>query len=148
MSKLPVKIKKLNESAVIPNYATDGSAGLDLTAISEKTVIEGAVNYVSYGTGIAVKIPEGFVGLIFPRSSITSNTSMILGNCVGVIDSDYTGEISFRFKNLLMAGNKKYKIGDKIGQLIIMPYPKIDFEEVQDLEKTQRSDNGWGSTGK
>ncbi len=148
MSKLPVKVKKLNDQAVIPSYSSDGAGGLDLTAISEKTVMEGAISYVSYGTGLAVKIPEGFVGLIFPRSSVTSNTSMILGNCVGVIDSDYTGEISFRFKNLLPAGNKKYKVGDRIGQLIIVPYPKIEFEEVTELETTTRGSGGYGSTGK
>lgn len=148
MSKLPVKIKKLNPNAVIPQYSTDGAAGLDLTAISEKAFMDGAINYVSYGTGLAVKIPDGYVGLIFPRSSITSNTSMILGNAVGVIDSDYTGEISFRFKNLLPAGNKKYKVGERVGQLVIVPYPKIDFEEVDDLGETTRGSGSYGSTGK
>lgn len=148
MSKLPLKLKKLNEKAVIPSYGTEGSAGLDLTAISEKTVVEGSISYVSYGTGLAVKIPDGFVGLIFPRSSVTSNTSMILGNSVGVIDSDYTGEITFRFKNLLQTGNRKYKVGDKVGQLVIVPYPKIDIEIVEELPVTIRGNGSYGSTGK
>lgn len=145
---LPVKIKKLSDKAVIPKYATDGSAGMDLTATSEKAVYENQVAYVEYGTDIAVQIPEGFVGLIFPRSSITSNTTLVLGNSVGVIDSDYTGEIKFRFKSVVTMAAKKYKIGDRIGQLVIMPYPKVQFEEVEELEKTDRGSGSYGSTGK
>lgn len=148
MSNLPVKIKKLNEKAVIPSYATDGSAGLDLTAISEKTFIEGAVNYIEYGTGLAMQIPKGFVGLIFPRSSISSNTTLVLANSVGVIDSDYTGEIKFRFKSLMLAANKKYSVGDRVGQILIVPYPKVDFEEVEELNVTARGDGGFGHSGK
>jgi len=148
MSKLPIKIKKLSEKAVIPKYATDGSAGLDFFATSEKTVVDGSNIYISYGTDIALKIPEGYVGLIFPRSSISSNTTLVLANGVGVLDSDFLGEVTFRFKNLLPTGNKKYKVGDKIGQLLIVPYPTIDFEVVDDLGLTSRGTGGYGSTGK
>jgi dUTP pyrophosphatase len=148
MSKLPLKLKKLNDKAVVPSYGTDGAAALDLTAISEKPVFEGAVSYIEYGTGIAVEIPKGFVGLIFPRSSVSSATSMVLANSVGVIDSDYRGEIKFRFKSLLPSGGKKYNIGDRIGQLIVIPYPSVDVEVVEELSDTNRGTGGYGSTGK
>jgi dUTP pyrophosphatase len=143
-----VKIKKLSEKAVIPSYGTDESAGLDFTATSEKVFVDGSIAYIEYGTDLAISIPKGFVGLIYPRSSISSNTSLILSNCVGVIDSDYTGEIKFRFRNLTIGAAKKYKIGDRIGQLVIMPYPKIEFEIVDDLDQTKRGEGGFGSTSK
>ena len=145
--QLPVKVKKLNQSAVVPNYGTEYSAGLDLTAISERSVIDGSVAYTEYGTGLAFEIPEGFVGLIFPRSSISSATSLVLANSVGVIDSDYRGEVKFRFKNIMFGAGKKYKVGDRIGQLVIMPYPKVKLEEVTDLDDTTRGTGGYGSTG-
>lgn len=144
---LPVKIKKLSDKAVVPQYATDGSAGLDFTAVSEKIVLEGNITYIEYGTDLAIQIPKGFVGLIFPRSSISSNTTLVLANSVGVIDSDYSNEIKFRFKNISTVGGKRYKIGDRIGQLIIIPYPKIDFNIVEELDQTTRT-GGFGSTGK
>lgn len=144
---LPVKIKKLNDKAIIPNYGTEGSAGMDLTAINEKIVVDGPVTYVEYGTGLAMSIPKGFVGLIFPRSSISSNTTLVLSNSVGVIDSDYTGEIKFRFKNVGMGLNKKYNVGDRVGQIVIIPYPKVSFQVVDELEETKRGAGGYGSTG-
>lgn len=148
MSRLPVKVKKLSDKATVPAYATDGSCGLDLTATSEKTVIDGVNTYIEYGTDLAFQIPEGFVGLLFPRSSISSNTTLVLSNSVGVIDQDYTGEIRFRFKMLAPFGNKKYKVGERIGQLVIMPVPKVDLEEVTELTKTVRGDGGYGSSGR
>lgn len=143
MSSLQVKVKKLNENAVIPKYSTSGSAGLDLVAIEEKL----GLDYVEYKTGLAFSIPSGFVGVITPRSSISSNTSMILNNSVGIIDSDYTGEITFRFKMLKEYGTRRYKIGDRIGQLVIIPLPKVELQEVEDLPKTERGDGSYGSTG-
>lgn len=145
---MEVKIKKLNDKAVLPVQVDKGSAGMDLTAISEKLFADGAINYVEYGTGLALEIPEGYVGLIFPRSSISSNTTLILSNSVGVIDSSYRGEIKFRFKSLSPMGNKKYKIGERIGQLVIMPYPKIEFIQVEELNNTERGEGGYGSSGK
>lgn len=146
--QLPVKVKKLNLKAVVPSYGSEQAAGMDLTAISEHIVVDGSVAYTEYGTGLAFEIPEGFVGLLFPRSSISSATSLVLANSVGVIDSDYRGEVKFRFKNVMFGAGKKYKIGDRIGQLVIMPYPKIKLEEVEDLEDTVRGTGGYGSTGK
>lgn len=143
---MKVKIKKLHLEAVVPSYAHDGDAGLDLYALS-KTRDE-RTGYIEYSTGLAVKIPEGFVGLIFPRSSI-SNKFQYLTNSVGVIDSGYTGEIKFRFRNLFTIpaqSDSIYQPGDKIGQMIIIPYPKIEFEEVTELEQTERNTGGFGSS--
>lgn len=139
---MKVKIKKINANAVIPKYAKPGDAGLDLTATSEEW--NGDNTMVTYGTGLAVEIPEGYVGLLFPRSSV-SKTSLDLTNCVGVIDSGYRGEIMFKFRYL--QEGMIYDVGDRIGQLIIMPYPQVEFEEVEDLSSTERGEGGFGSTG-
>lgn len=141
---MKVKIKKLVPEAVVPSYANPGDAGLDLVATWIKVEDHNKYGFFEYGTGICVEIPEGYVGLIFPRSSI-SKTGMLLTNSVGVIDSGYRGEIKFRFKYI--SGTNSYNVGDKIGQLIIMPYPKIEFEEVNELNETERGDGGFGSTG-
>jgi dUTP pyrophosphatase len=144
-----LKMKKLDPKAVIPRFATEGSAGLDLTAISRETVIEESGNYyVRFRTGLAIEIPDGYVGLIFPRSSIFK-TPLVLTNCVGVIDSDYRGEISFIFKMVPHAKNIKdaYKEGDRIGQLVIVPIPSVEILEVDELTETSRGSGGFGSTG-
>lgn len=149
---MEVKIKKLSKEAVIPKYAHDTDAGLDLTATS-KEYKDGV--YV-YGTGLAIEIPKGHVGLIFPRSS-NYKQDLWLTNSVGVIDSGYRGEIKFMFKNVavnktLSPGElnelKTWEIGDRIGQLIIMPYPSINLVEVLELSDSDRGDNGFGSSGK
>lgn len=148
---MKVKVKKLHPDAVIPTYAKEGDAGMDLTAISLER--DEYSNFV-YGTGLAVEIPKGYVGLVFPRSSI-SKKHQLLSNSVGVIDSGYRGEIMFKFKNALdnrvqrfIDVFKSYSIGDRIGQLIIMPYPQIEFEEVSELSESERGEGGYGSTGK
>lgn len=145
---LQVKIKKLNENALIPVQADSGSAGMDLIATSEKFFIEGSVNYIEYGTSLAVEIPEGYMGLILPRSSVSSNTTLVLANSVGLIDSSYRGELKLRFKTLVPMAAKKYKVGDKVGQLVILPYPKVQFKEVDELSQTERGEGGFGSSGK
>lgn len=144
MDKLKVRIKKLDENAVIPKYSKLGDAGLDLTAVS----IDNTNNeYISYDTGIAVEIPEGYVGLVVPRSSI-SKYDLILANSIGIIDSNYRGSIQLRFKRADLIYNKYYQIGDRIGQFIIIPYPQIEFEEVLELSSSQRGETGFGSSGK
>lgn len=140
---MKIKIKKLVPEAVIPAYSNPGDAGLDLVATYVKVEDHNKYGYFEYGTGIAVEIPEGYVGLVFPRSSICK-TGMILSNSVGVIDSGYLEEIKLRFKYI--SGTDAYNVGDRIGQLIIMPYPKIEFEEVDDLGESKRG--GFGSTGR
>jgi dUTP pyrophosphatase len=138
---MKVKIKKLDERATIPSYAKDGDAGMDLRAIRFQRDSDG--NYVYY-TGLAFEIPEGYVGLLFPRSSI-SKTSHFLRNSVGVVDSGYRGEIMFKFG--YGSNIKSYRVGERVGQLIIMPYPSIEFEEVDSLSDTERGEDGFGSTG-
>ena len=140
---MKVKIKKLVENAVIPTYAKKGDAGMDLTATSKTYDERGNV---VYGTGIAVEIPNGYVGFVFPRSSICK-TDLLLTNSVGVIDSGYRVEIMAKFSYVHMH-NKKYEIGDRIAQLIIMPYPIIEFVESEELSETERGDGGYGSSGK
>ena len=139
---MKVKIKKLIEKAVIPIYAKLGDAGMDLTAITKDDFSN--YSYIEYGTGLSIEIPEGYVGLLFPRSS-NSKTSLILSNSVGVIDSGYRGEIKLRFKEI-DTNDIEYSVGDRIGQIIILPYPKIEFEEVSELSNTDRGIGGFGST--
>lgn len=141
---MKVKIKKLVENAVIPSYSKPGDAGMDLTAISYK--YDKSTNFChEYGTGLSIEIPEGYVGLLFPRSSIYKY-DLLLSNHVGVIDSGYRGEIKFKFKSRFIE-SEIYKIGDRIGQIIILPYPQIEFEEVTELSETERGEGGYGSTG-
>lgn len=145
-----VKIKKLHEGAVIPSYAKPGDAGLDLTAVSYDYKED--IDCHVYGTGIAVEIPEGYVGLVYPRSS-NRKTDAYMTNHVGVIDSGYRGEIMVSFKlrdykeGQIQQLFKPYEVGDKIAQLIIVPYPKIEFKVVDELSTTERGENGHGSTG-
>ncbi|HUM41591.1 MAG TPA: dUTP diphosphatase [Fervidobacterium sp.] len=154
-TKMPVKFKKLMGGVPTPKYSRDGDAGIDLTAMTKKIeYVNNQCQYV-YGTGIAVEIPEGYVGLIFPRSSIVK-TNMTLGNAVGVIDSNFRGEITARFNtvnenhsyNLEVGHIGSYNPGDRICQLLIIPYPAIDLVEVDELSSTERGDQGYGSSGK
>jgi len=173
-----VKFKKLHPDAKIPEYAKPGDAGMDLTATSVE--YDDITGNIVYKTGLAIKIPEGYVGLIFPRSSICK-VELTLSNSVGVIDSGYIGELAFKFnsdistiwshanicdfqkelengifnyyesasdeyRNIVIE-SKIYKVGDRIGQLIVLPYPKIEFEEVKELSETIRGTGGFGSTG-
>ena len=144
---MKIKIKKLDENAVIPSYAKIGDAGLDLIAVSKNLVKSDGGEFIEYGTGLAVEIPEGHVGLIFPRSSV-SNVNLMLTNKVGVIDSGYRGEIKFRFKHIRKDSSlKEYEVGDKIGQMIIIPYPSVEFEETLELSESSRGAGGFGSSG-
>jgi len=138
---MKVSIKKLHPDAVIPEYARLGDAGLDLTAVD----VQAEGTFLTYKTGLAIEIPPWHVGLLFPRSSVYK-TGQSLTNCVGVIDSGYRGEIMFKY-TLSPYGNE-YDIGDRVGQIIIVPYPRIDFEEKEELTPTERGDGGYGSTGK
>jgi len=138
---MKVNIKKIHKEAVIPVYSKNGDAGLDLTITSIEKLDD---EHYKYGFGLAIEIPKRFVGLIFPRSSIYKQ-KQILSNSVGVIDSGYRGEIS-----AVMLGTSlhHYKIGDRAAQLIILPYPAIEFEEVDELSETERGTGGYGHTGR
>lgn len=166
---MKVKIKKLTKSAVIPSYAKEGDAGLDLVATSKATDEYGNI---VYGTGLAVEIPKGYVGLLFPRSS-NAKTNLYLTNSVGVIDSGYRGEIMMKYKCMcnvfpyinywwqkkvlrrkevnigtVCLTQNAYNVGDRIGQLIIIKHPTIEFIESDSLSETDRGNGGFGSTGK
>ena len=144
MITLIIPIKKLNDMAVIPSYSKPDDAGLDLVATSRAD----NHNYIEYGTSLAVEIPQGYLGYLFPRSSI-SNFELLLANSVGVIDSGYRQEIKLRFKrkSYNFDFTQTYKIGDRVGQLIIMTYPKIECIEVEELKTSERT-GGFGSTGR
>jgi dUTP pyrophosphatase len=139
-----VKIKKLNENAVIPKYSKEGDAGMDLVATSRGFDADGIT---TYGIGLAFEIPEGHVGLIFPRSSVYKY-NQIQSNCIGVLDSGYRNEVFIKLRDTNIKYNNRYNIGDRIAQLIILPYPNIEFEEVEELSETERGTGGFGSTGK
>ena len=142
-----VNIKKIHPEAVIPSYAKSGDAGMDLVATS---VISETLGSITYGLGIALEIPEGFVGLVFPRSSIRK-TALQLSNSVGVIDSGYRGELQATFNKIQgvdTENRENYKVGDRVCQITIIPYPPIEFNEVNELSNTERGEGGFGSTGK
>lgn len=138
-----IKIKRLTEDAVIPKYAHYGDAAVDLVATRRW---EDEASNMCYGTGLAIEIPDGYVGLLFPRSSI-SKTNLRLCNSVGVIDSGYRGEIMLKFDRRGFVDDT-YNVGDRVGQLMILPLPSIQFFEVDDLSSTARNSNGFGSSGR
>ena len=140
---MKVRIKKINSDAVIPTYAKVGDAGMDLVATSIK---ENTTFQITYGLGIALEIPEGFVGLVFPRSSIR-NTELTLSNSVGVIDSGYRGELQATFNKSNGLDSISYNVGDRVCQIMIIPHPTIELEEVETLNNTERGEGGFGSTG-
>jgi dUTP pyrophosphatase len=139
-----VKIKKLHKDGVIPSYAKPGDAGMDLVAVSASWDDKNSI--VTYDTGLSIEIPEGYVGLLFPRSSVFK-TPLQLTNCVGVIDSGYRGSIMFKYRCLEEDDDRYYKVGDRVGQIIIMPYPQVTFQEVDELSTSERGEGGFGSTG-
>lgn len=145
---MELKFKKLQEDAVLPSYANPNDAGLDLTAISFTQEFDKSGKLVLvYHTGLSVEIPEGHVGLIFMRSSV-SQKSMSMTNAVAVIDSGYRGELILKFKLTTDALPTIYQPGEKIAQLIIMPYPIIEPTLAEELTESVRGENGFGSTDK
>ncbi len=142
--KIKVKIKKLVEEAVIPTYAHTGDGCLDLTAIAVNTVEEPGFGYVEYDFGLSFEIPQNHVMLIFPRSSI-SKTGMLLSNAVGVIDSSYRGPVTARFK--WVKDSVMYKVGERVAQFMVIPYPTVELVEVDKLSETSRGEGGFGSSG-
>ena len=137
---LEINVQKIHPNAIIPTYARPDDAGMDITAIG-RAITE---NYIEYKTGLAFEITKGYVCLIFPRSSITKK-DLMLKNSVGILDSGYRGELIFRFQK---NGEQIYEVGDKIGQIMIIPYPEIKFHEVSELSETARGEDGFGSTGR
>lgn len=150
MNTLKVKFKKLSEDAVTPQYARPGDGAMDLVATSKNQVMSDGfysqdLKYLEYGTSLAFEIPDGHIGLLFPRSSI-SDTDLTLCNSVGLVDSKYRGEVKVRFR--VTKNEMQYQVGDKVCQLVIMPFPQIELEEVSKLSETERGTGGFGHSGK
>ena len=139
-----MRFTKLTSTAITPTRGTPGAAGLDLYADEDALITSGAPVFV--GTGIAVEIPEGYVGLVFIRSGL-SKSGVGLTNSVGVIDSDYRGEI--KLSMIYVAGNGGHYIRarDRVAQLVVLPAPLFDLIEVDALAPTERGSGGFGSTG-
>ena len=147
---MKVRIKKLDERAVVPSYSKKGDAGMDLTAIN---ISKDNVGNITYHTGLAIEIPEGYVGLLFPRSSV-SKKQQFLTNSVGVIDSGYRGEIMAKFKPVMgsyetileLFESNEYQEGDRIVQMVIIKHETPEIIEVEELSDTERGLGGFGST--
>ena len=144
---MKVRIKKLNERAVIPTYGSAGSAGGDLYSAEENdiTVAPGQTAFI--GTGLAVEIPQGLVGLVYARSGLACKRGLAPANKVGVIDSDYRGEIKVALYNHGKESQTVAK-GERIAQLVIAPFVFAEYEETDDLSDTVRGEGGFGSTGR
>lgn len=163
MDAIKIKVKRLTESAKLPEKAHPTDAGADLFY----TYVEiDANNNVVYHTGIAIEIPKGYVGLLFPRSSVAKK-DLTLANCVGVVDSNYRGEVILKYRAVfrgidlclerkkaiiynrsnLSSLSKIYGEGERVGQIIVIPYPETEYEEVKELTETDRGEGGFGSTG-
>lgn len=136
-----VEFRKIHEAAVRPTKAHDNDAGFDLTSL----YVERTYLYHEHHTGLAVNVPPGYVGLVFPRSSI-STTGHTLANAVAVIDAGYTGEIKLRFRH---GEGREYDSGERVGQLVILKLPNIELQEVNSFEKgTERGSTGFGDSGR
>lgn len=135
---------KLTDGAPLPKHAMPGDAGMDLTAREDVTILP--FDTAMVGTGVAVEIPEGYVGLVFPRSGLASKRGITLANCVGVIDSGYRGEIMVPLHNM-----KNYvqmvMEGERVCQLIVMPFETCICKSVKELNESDRGSGGFGSTG-
>ena len=140
---MKVKIKKTHPNGKIPTYATDGSGAFDFYSAEDVMVESGKVCAINLG--VAMEIPQGHVMLLFPRSSIGKNTWLRMANSVGVIDSDYRGTIHALYEDA-WCGHTVFT-EDRIAQGIIVPIPKVEFEEVEELSTTERGEGGFGSTG-
>lgn len=139
---MKIKIKKLSKEAVTPSYATDGSGAFDLTCTNSSVVLP----HGFFHTGLAFEIPKGSVMLLFSRSGHGFAKDIRLANCVGVIDSDYRGEVKIKLANDGVHF-QKFNAGERIAQAIVIPVPQVEFEVTEELEETERGEGGFGSTG-
>lgn len=140
-----VKIKRLNEQATIPTSGSRYAAGYDLYSCEDVVAPTGKTTAIH--TGIAMEIPEGYFGGVFARSGLASKQGLRPANCVGVIDSDYRGEVIVMLYNDSSL-HREIKKGERIAQLVIMPYLQVNFEESEELTDTERGTGGFGSSGK
>lgn len=142
-----LRMKKFREGAVLPQRQTEGAAGYDLCACLEEPVTLQPGEGYPFPTGLAAEIPQGYAGMVFCRSGLGVKHGISLPNCVGVIDSDYRGELVVPLRNF---GDGTYTIqpGERIAQLVIMPVLLPEIVEVEELSQTQRGQGGFGSTGR
>ena len=142
-----IRVKRVNKEAKLPTRGTSNSAGYDVYAVSEKVRMELTGPVVEYDTGLSFEVPDGYYLDVRSRSSVTTKTTLLLGNGSGVLDSDYRGTLKFQFRQINPVAGKKYKIGDRIGQVILKKYEEMEFTEVEELSDTARGQGGFGSTG-
>lgn len=142
-----IQIKKLNDSAIIPTRGSQLAAGYDLYACTEKDVVIAPHSSVKIGTGVSMAIPEGYFGAVYARSGLSAKKGLRPANCVGVIDSDYRGEIIVALHNDTDVERTIDK-NERIAQLVVSPYLTVEFQETEELDDTERGDGGFGSTGK
>ena len=142
-----VNIKKLDEKATVPTYGSEFSAGADLYALADEPITIAPHETVLVHTGVAMEIPAGYVGLVFARSGLATKRALAPANKVGVIDSDYRGEIMVALHNH-GSEEKTIENGERIAQLVLVPYLTAEFDEVDELSDTVRGEGGFGSTGR
>ena len=140
---MKIKVKRLNELAMLPTKAHATDAGFDLYATSKTYDND---NNVVYGCGLAFEIPEGYMGLVFPRSS-NAKKSLLMSNSVGVIDAGYRGEVTAKFKRLYPISQGEYAIGERFAQIIFLPIPNVELEITDELSDSERGTGGYGSSG-
>lgn len=144
---MKINVKKLTETAKLPERGSEYAAGYDLFADVEKSVEITPTETRMIGTGVAMEIPEGYFGGIFARSGLSTKEGLRPANCVGVVDSDYRGEIKVALHNDSETDRYIFR-GQKIAQLVVIPFLPVEFEEVEELDDTVRGAGGFGSTGK
>jgi dUTP pyrophosphatase len=145
MSRIKIEFKLLHKSAQAPKYAHDGDAGADLVCIEDVTLAPGERQLVP--TGVAIGLPAGYVGLVHPRSGLANKHGIGIVNTPGTIDSGYRGELKICLINLDPKDSVTLPAGSRIAQLVIQEVMTAEFVEVEELDDTERSDNGFGSTG-
>lgn len=144
---MKIKFKKLRADAVTPTRGSAYAAGYDLYACLDNTVTIAPGETAMISTGLSVAVPEGYFGAVFARSGLASKQGLRPANCVGVCDSDYRGEYTVALHND-SALPREVANGDRIAQLVVMPFLEVEFEEAEELSETERGAGGFGSTGK
>lgn len=144
---MKIEIKKLRDNATIPQRGSAQAAGYDLYAAIDETVTIKPHTTEKIGTGLAIAVPDGYFGAIFARSGLATKQGLRPANCVGVADSDYRGEYIVALHNDTDVP-QTVSCGDRVAQLVIMPYLAVEFEETEELSQTDRGEGGFGSTGK
>ena len=143
---MQVQIVKMHAAAIVPKYATDFAAGLDLHSTEARNIYPGSVAKI--GTGLKIAIPRGYVGLVCPRSGLAFKENVTVANAPGIIDADYRGEICVLLANRNPTRRFDVFVGDRIAQLVLVPVAQAQFIEVAELDETVRGEGGFGSTGK